>query len=333
MIMSKHNMQAVVIREPGGPEVLTLTDRPIPIPGNGEYLIRVKAAGVNRPDIAQREGKYPAPPGAPEDIPGLEVAGIIESSGGGTSLYSPGEKVCALLTGGGYSTHVVVPESQCLPVPEGFTMTEAASIPETFFTVWSNVFDRAHIQPDERFLIHGGTSGIGVAAIQMVKAMGGVAYATAGTDKKCQRCLELGATRAINYKSQDFEDILRQEGGVDVILDMVGGEYTQKNLNILNEDGRLVIINAMKNRMAEVDLMRLMVKRLTLTGSTLRARDTTFKQAIGRKLKENIWPLLEAGKIRPVVHATFSLSDAKNAHQMMESGEHIGKIVLLVEDD
>lgn len=324
-------MNAIVIPEPGGPDALRLESREIPEPGDNEVRIRVIAAGVNRPDIIQRNGKYPAPDGAPPDIPGLEVAGFIDQCGADVTHCQPGDKVCALLAGGGYAEYVVVPAEQCLPVPDGLSFAEAASLPETYFTVWSNIFDRADFTPGESVLIHGGTSGIGVAAIQMVRAMGGKVYSTSGSPEKCKLCEELGAELAINYKEEDFETLVRDKGGVDVILDMVGGEYTAKNLNCLKEDGRLVIINAMEGRFAEVDLMRIMVKRLVLTGSTLRARDPAFKGRIARNLRKYIWPFLEDKSIRQVVYATFSLKDASYAHRLMESGEHMGKIVLLTE--
>ncbi len=323
-------MKAIIISEPGGPEVLKVEERPIPTIGENEVLIRVKSAGVNRPDIVQRMGNYPAPPGAPPDIPGLEVSGEIEKVGQNVIRWKVGDAVCALLTGGGYAEYVNVPESQCLPIPHHLTFEEAASLPETFFTVWSNVFDRAKFQRGEKFLVHGGTSGIGVAAIQMVKVMGGKVFATAGSDEKCDFITSLRGI-AINYKTQDFEKVIKESGGgVDVILDMVGGEYTSKNINVLNPDGRLVIINAMKGRMAEVDLMKVMVKRLLITGSTLRARDSQFKGEIARKLEAHIWPFLESGEIKPIVFKTFKLSEASAAHELMESSQHIGKIVLTV---
>ncbi len=324
-------MQSIIIKEAGGPEVLVQASRPMPEPGSSEVRVRVMAAGVNRPDIFQRQGKYPSPPGVPSDIPGLEVAGIIDQVGDEVNRCAVGDAVCALVAGGGYAEYVVVPDVQCLPVPRGLSMEEAATLPETFFTVWSNVFDRAGFKAGESVLIHGGTSGIGVAGIQMIKAMGGKVMVTAGTDEKCSLCLDLGADIAINYRQEDFSEIIREHGGVDIILDMIGGDYTPKNLNALKADGRLVIINAMNGKMGEVDLMRVMVKRLTITGSTLRAREIPFKGAIANQLEKNIWPFLENGTIRPVVFATFSLRDAAYAHRLMESGEHMGKIVLLVE--
>lgn len=324
-------MQAIIFNEPGSPEVLVSESRPLPDPGRGEVRIRILAAGVNRPDIIQRQGKYPAPPGVPADIPGLEVAGIIDHTGEGVTRWQAGDAVCALVAGGGYAEYVIAPEAQCLPIPEGLSMAEAATLPETFFTVWSNVFDRGNFSPGESVLIHGGTSGIGVAGIQMIKGMGGKVIVTAGTEEKCQLCLELGADHAINYRKEDFAQIIRDTGGVDIILDMIGGDYTPKNISCLNTEGRLIIINAMNGRMGEVDLMRVMVKRLTITGSTLRAREVEFKGEIARQLEKNIWPMLENKTIRPVVFATFSLRDAAYAHHLMESGEHMGKIVLLAE--
>lgn len=324
-------MQSIIIEEAGGPEVLVPASKPMPEPASSEVRVRVMAAGVNRPDIFQRQGKYPSPPGVPSDIPGLEVAGIIDKVGDEVNRWTVGDAVCALVAGGGYAEYVVVPDVQCLPVPKGLSMEEAAALPETFFTVWSNVFDRAGFSPGESVLMHGGTSGIGVAGIQMVKAMGGTVYVTAGTEEKCNFSVDLGADRAINYRTEDFEEILRGLGGVDIILDMIGGDYTPKNLSCLKDEGRLVIINAMNGKIGQVDLMRVMVKRLTITGSTLRAREVAFKGAIANQLQNNIWPFLENGTIRPVVFATFSLRDAAYAHRLMESGEHMGKIVLLVE--
>lgn len=326
-----NSMDSIIITQPGDPDVLQLQQRPVPTPRPDEILIQVKAAGINRPDVIQRKGNYPAPSGAPADIPGLEVAGIVVKVGGEVTSFLPGDRVCALLAGGGYSTFVAVSSGQCLPIPANLSFQEAAALPETFFTVWSNIFDRADFQPGEHVLIHGGTSGIGVAAIQMITAMGGIVYATAGTEKKCRVTESLGASRGINYKSEDFEKVIREAGGVDIILDMVGGDYTQKNLNCLKEDGRLVIINAMRERMAQIDLMRLMVKRLHITGSTLRARDSSFKQKIGENLHKHIWPLIETDQIKPVIYTTFPLQEAAAAHRLMESGEHIGKIILTID--
>lgn len=320
-------MKAITIKKPGGPEVLQIEDKESPKAGKGEVLIEVKAAGVNRPDVFQRMGGYPAPAGAPDDIPGLELAGIIKAVGEDVNDWKVGDKVCALVAGGGYATEVVAPALQCLSIPQGLDFKEAASLPETFFTVWSNVFDRGRFKKGESFLVHGGTSGIGVSAIQMVKSMGGTVYTTAGTKEKCDYTDKLGADISINYKEEDFEEVLKDKG-VDVILDMVGGDYTAKNLNILNPDGRLVIINAMKNAESTINMKKLMVKRLTITGSTLRARSPEFKGKIAQKLKQYIWPKIESGEIKPVIFKSFPLKDAAKAHELMESSQHIGKIIL-----
>jgi len=322
-------MQAIIIKNPGGPEALQMEERERPKIQADEVLIDVKAAGVNRPDVFQRMGGYPAPEGVPDDIPGLEVAGVIKEVGKDVNQWQAGDKVCALVAGGGYASEVSAPEVQCLPIPQGLSFVEAASLPETFFTVWSNVFDRAKFQDGERFLVHGGTSGIGVAAIQMVKSMGGKVFTTAGTQEKCDYTIKLGAELAINYKEQDFDKILKErQFGIDVVLDMVGGDYTAKNINILNPEGRLVIINAMKNSKSTINMKKVMVKRLTITGSTLRARSSEFKGAIAENLKKHIWPKLESGEIKPIIHQTFPLAEASSAHALMESSEHIGKIVL-----
>lgn len=326
-------MRAIVITSPGGPEVLKVEEREMPRTSEGEVLIEVKAAGINRPDIFQRKGNYPAPPGVPDDIPGLEIAGIIKEVKDQGSRWKPGDRVCALLGGGGYAEFVNVPAGQCLPIPEGLDFTEAASLPETFFTVWTNVFDRAGFKSGENVLVHGGTSGIGVAAIQMVKAMGGKAYTTAGSTEKCQFAERIGAEKAVNYREEDFEKVLMDatgNEGVDIILDMIGGDYTPKNINLLRTEGRMVMINAMKGKIAEVDLLKVMRKRLTITGSTLRARDHVFKQAIAEKLEQNIWPFLADKTIKPIVYKTFPLKNAAEAHALMESSNHIGKIVLTV---
>jgi NADPH:quinone reductase len=324
-------MRAIKITTPGKPEVLKVHDVPMPVAGRGEVLIRVAAAGINRPDVAQRKGHYPPPAGA-SDIPGLEVAGIVESCGAEVTMFKPGDEVCALVTGGGYAEYCVAPEGQCLPVPNGLSLEEAASIPETYFTVWSNVFDRGRFHGGEYFLVHGGTSGIGVAAIQLVKAMGGIVYATAGSEEKCRYCEELGAVRGINYKTEDFSQVIKEltKGrGVDVILDMIGGAYTQPNLDSLAEDGRLVLINVMKGDEVPVKLSQIMRRRLTVTGSTLRVRDVAFKSAIASNLKQHVWPLFEQRKIKPIIFKAFSLSAASEAHELMESSAHIGKIILV----
>lgn len=322
-------MKAIIIKTPGGPEVLQLEERDSPKVKANEVLIEVKAAGVNRPDVFQRMGGYPAPQGAPDDIPGLEVAGIIKEVGQDVKQWQVGDKVCALVAGGGYASEVNAPAVQCLPIPKGLDFIEAASLPETCFTVWSNVFDRGNFQKGENFLVHGGTSGIGVTAIQMVKSMGGKVFTTAGTQEKCDYAIKLGADLAINYQEQDFEEYLKEEKeGVDVILDMVGGDYTAKNINLLNSEGRLVIINAMKNAESTINMKKVMVKRLTITGSTLRARSPEFKGAIAENLKKHIWPKIESSEIKPVIYKTFPLAEASKAHELMESSEHIGKIIL-----
>jgi NADPH2:quinone reductase len=324
-------MKAVAITRPGNPDVLEITERPTPVTQPREVLIKVAAAGINRPDVAQRKGVYPPPPGASPDIPGLEIAGTIEAVGQNVTLWQPGDKVCALVTGGGYAEYVTAPEGQCLPIPENLSFVEAASLPETFFTVWSNVFDRAQLKPGESLLVHGGSSGIGVTAIQMAKALGSTVYITAGSDAKCRFCEQLGATKGINYKEENFADALEQltEGrGVDVILDMIGGDYMAGNLQSLTNDGRLVFINTMNGKDVQVDLSVVMKKRLNITGSMLRSREVEFKAAIARKLQEHIWPLLSSGQIKPVVHKVFTAQDAAKAHELMESSEHIGKIVL-----
>jgi putative PIG3 family NAD(P)H quinone oxidoreductase len=322
-------MTAIEIEAPGGPEVLVPATRPVPAPGAGEVLIQVAAAGVNRPDVLQRLGGYPPPPGA-SDIPGLEVAGRIVALGGNAGALKLGDEVTALVTGGGYAEYCAAPAAQCLPIPQGLSLTEAAGIPETFFTVWSNVFDRGRLKAGESFLVHGGSSGIGTTAIQLAKALGARVFATAGSAEKCRACEGLGAERAINYRDEDFVAIVKEAtgGGVDVILDMVGGDYIQRNIKALAPDGRLCYIAFLGGAKAEVDFLPVMLKRLTITGSTLRARDVAFKGAIAEKLREKAWPLIEAGRVKPVVHRTFPLAQAAEAHRLMESGEHIGKIVL-----
>jgi putative PIG3 family NAD(P)H quinone oxidoreductase len=324
------SMTAIEISTPGGPEVLVPADRPVPVAGPGEVLIEVVAAGVNRPDVLQRLGNYPPPPGA-SDIPGLEIAGTIIALGEGVSDRSLGERVTALVTGGGYAQYCAAPAAQCLPIPEGLSLEEAAALPETFFTVWTNVFDRGRLQPGEAFLVHGGSSGIGTTAIQMARALGARVFATAGSAEKCRACEELGAERAINYREEDFVAIVKeatQGHGVDVILDMVGGDYIARNLRALAVEGRLCYIAFLGGSKAEVDFLPLMLKRITLTGSTLRARDVAFKAAIAENLKQRIWPKIEAGEIKPVLAARFALEQAAQAHALMESSQHIGKIVL-----
>ena len=324
-------MRVVEISAPGGPEVLRLGERPRPRPGQGEVLIEVAAAGVNRPDVMQRQGKYPPPPGA-SDIPGLEVAGKIVERGTGTGAFALGDHVCALVTGGGYAQYCLAPEAQCLPVPAGLTDVEAASLPETFFTVWSNVFDRGGLRPGESLLVQGGSSGIGVAAIQIAAALGSRVFATAGTEEKCAACVHLGAQRAINYRTEDFVAVVKAETagrGVDVILDMIGGEYLMRQTAALAEDGRLVLINTMGGARTTINLLEVMVKRLTITGSTLRSRPVSVKAEIARRLQQHVWPLLEVGKVKAVVFRTFPFAEAAAAHALMERSEHIGKIVLL----
>jgi NADPH2:quinone reductase len=324
-------MKAVVITQPGPPGVLNIQEKPQPVPLSHEVLIKVAAAGINRPDVFQRKGNYPPPPGASQDIPGLEVAGTIEAVGDNVTQWKPGDRVCALVIGGGYAEYCTAPEGSCLLVPDNLTLAEAASLPETFFTVWSNVFDRAQLKPGESLLVHGGSSGIGVSAIQIAKALGAIVYVTAGSDDKCLFCEQLGATKAINYKQENFAEAIVQltEGkGVDVILDMIGGDYTPLNLQALANEGRLVMINSMNGKDVQIDLSVVMRKRLNITGSMLRSRDVGFKAAIAAQLKEHVWPLLANGQIKPVVHQVFPASEAAKAHALMESSEHIGKIVL-----
>jgi len=324
-------MKAIVISHPGGPEVLAIEERATPVFSPDEVLVKVVAAGVNRPDVSQRKGNYPPPPGASPDIPGLEIAGVVTETGANVARWKPGDKICALVTGGGYAEYCAVPEGQCLPIPGNLTFEEAASLPETFFTVWSNVFDRGQLKAGETLLVHGGSSGIGVAAIQMAKAFGAIVYVTAGTDEKCRFCEDLGAAKAINYKTENFIEVIREitnGKGVDLILDMVGGDYVQGNLKSLANDGRLVLINMMMGKDVQVDLSQVMTKRLTITGSTLRSRDSVFKAAIGQNLEKHIWPLLASGEIKPIINAVFPSEKATDAHRLMESSEHIGKIVL-----
>lgn len=324
-------MRAVEITKPGGPEVLKISERPAPSPGEGEVLIRVAAAGVNRPDCLQRMGVYPPPPGA-SDLPGLEVAGTIAGVGKGVTRWKEGDAVCALLAGGGYAEYAVAPAGHCLPVPKGLSVIEAATYPEAVFTVWVNVFERAKLAAGESLLVQGGSSGIGVFAIQMGAAFGARVLATAGSPEKCAAITRLGAIRAIDYKKEDFADVAREvtgNRGVDVVLDMVGGDYVNRELACMAEDGRLSIIAFLGGPMAQVTLPLLMMKRLTLTGSTLRSRPAAFKSEIAKAIEERVWPLVEAGKIKPVIDSTFPLERAVDAHARMESGAHVGKIVLL----
>jgi len=324
-------MKVITITRPGGPEVLQITERPTPTCAANEVLIKVMAAGINRPDVAQRKGNYPPPAGAPQDIPGLEIAGVITNLGADVTRWQVGDKVCALVIGGGYAEYCSAPEGQCLPIPQNLSFTEAASLPETFFTVWSNVFDRGRLQPGETLLVHGGSSGIGVAAIQMATALGSKVYVTAGSDEKCNFCEELGAAKAINYKQENFSEAiakLTDGNGVDVILDMIGGDYTSPNIKSLANDGRLVFINTMRGKNAEIDLTEVMRKRICITGSMLRPRDVAFKGDIAQNLQKHIWPLLASGKIKPVIYQIFPAAKAAQAHQLMESSAHMGKIVL-----
>jgi NADPH:quinone reductase len=322
-------MKVVEISAPGGPDVLQMATRPLPVPGHGQVMIRLAYAGVNRPDALQRAGAYAPPPGA-SDLPGLEGAGTIAAIGPGVAGLEVGDEVCALFPGGAYAEYAVTPAAHCLPVPKGMALKEAACLPETFFTVWSNVFMRAGLQGGERFLVHGGSSGIGTTAIQLAHAFGARVFATAGSEEKCHACEGLGAERAINYKSEDFVAILKAVGGADVILDMVGGSYAQRNLSTLTDDGRLVQIAFLEGPKMELNLAPLMMRRLTLTGSTLRPQSDLAKSRIADALRDKVWPLLDAGRIAPVMDSEFALSDAAKAHARMESGAHIGKIVLRI---
>jgi len=320
-------MRAIEISKPGGPEVLTPTDRPVPEPGPGEVLIRVAYAGVNRPDALQRAGAYDPPPGA-SDLPGLECSGEVVATGPGVGWPEVGTMVCALLPGGGYAEYVTTPAAHCLPVPEGVSMAEAACLPETMFTVWSNVFMRGGLTAGERFLVHGGSSGIGTTAIQLAKAMGARVFTTAGSAEKCAACEKLGAERAVNYREEDFVKALKDEGGMNLILDMVGGDYIAKNLKLLAEEGRLVHIAFLGGPKAEVNFALAMVKRLTITGSTLRPQSDEAKARIAEELRDNAWPLIGPGRIMPVMDSTFPMDKAADAHALMERSTHIGKIVL-----
>lgn len=325
-------MTAIAITDPGGPDVLKPVTMDVPKPAAGEILIKVAAAGVNRPDVLQRMGAYPAPPGA-SPLPGLEIAGEVAALGEGASQWSVGDKVCALTAGGGYAEYCTVHESNALPVPAGLSMAEAAGVPETFFTVWTNVFERGALKPGESLLVHGGSSGIGTTAIQIAANLGSTVYTTAGSAEKCAACVELGAKLAINYREEDFVEVLKEatgKKGVDVILDMVGGDYIQRNIKAAARDGRIVNIAYLNGSRAEVDFMMVMLKRLTLTGSTLRIRPVADKAAIAAALHKTVWPLIEAGKVKPQLYKTFSMSDAGKAHALMETSAHIGKIVLEV---
>jgi len=328
------SMRCIELKAPGGPENLVLGERPVPQPKAGDVLIKVAAAGVNRPDIVQRRGLYPAPPDA-SDILGLEVAGTVVAHGSDVSTPAIGEKVCALLSGGGYAAYATVSAGQCLPFPKNFSAVQAAALPETFFTVWHNVFERGALKSGEVFLVHGGTSGIGTVAIQLAKAFGAYVIATAGSDEKCDACTKLGADLAINYRTADFAEEVKAKApgkGADVILDMVGGSYIARNIRSLKADGRLVNIAFLEGSKAEVDFMMVMLKRLTLTGSTLRIRDNAFKAALAAQLRAQVWPLLDAGTVKPVIDMTLPLAQAAEAHRRMESSGHIGKIVLEIGD-
>jgi NADPH:quinone reductase len=325
-------MRAIAISRPGGPEVLELVERPVPVPASSEVLIEVAAAGVNRPDILQRLGAYAPPPGV-SDLPGLEVAGTIVEAGDGVTRWRIGDRVCALVAGGGYAEYCAAPTSQCLPVPSTLDLVASAAIPETFFTVWTNVFDRGRLSKGQSLLVHGGSSGIGTTAIQLGRAFGARVFATAGSEKKCRACEELGAERAINYRTEDFEPMIKEATngrGVDLVLDMVGGSYFPRNLDVLATEGRLVQIAFLQDSTVELDLRTIMQKRVTVTGSTLRPRSPEEKGLIANALLSNVWPLIEQGTVRPVVYATLTLTDAAAAHRLMESSEHIGKIVLRV---
>lgn len=325
-------MQVVEITRPGGPEVLQLATRAVPQPGPGEVLIEVAAAGVNRPDCFQRAGTYSPPPGA-SDLPGLEVAGPIAQLGAGVTHWKVGDVVCALTPGGGYAQYCLTPAGQCLPVPRGLSLVEAGSLPETFFTVWINVFERGKLAAGETLLVQGGSSGIGVAAIQIARAFGHRVFATAGSPEKCTECEKLGAERGINYRSEDFVEVVKHltaAKGVDVILDMVGGDYVPREIKALATDGRLSIIAFLGGSKTTLDMSDILYRRLTITGSTLRPRSVEYKTQIAQALKDKVWPLIEAGKVRPVIYRTFPLAEASKAHALMESGAHVGKIVLTV---
>ncbi|MEZ5751382.1 MAG: NAD(P)H-quinone oxidoreductase [Paracoccaceae bacterium] len=322
-------MRAVEISKPGGPEVLTLCERPVPLPGAGEIVIKVAYAGVNRPDALQRAGMYAPPPGA-SDLPGLEASGTVAAVGPGVSRWAVGDRVCALLPGGGYAEYVATPAAHALPVPEGMDLRSAACLPETFFTVWTNVFDRGRLQAGDRFLVHGGSSGIGTTAIQLAAARGARVFATAGSAEKCAACEALGAERAINYREADFVEVMQAEGGANLILDMVGGSYLPRNVQALADDGRLVQIAFLTGPKVELNFAQVMMRRLTITGSTLRPQSVAAKAAIAESLEREVWPLLASGRVAPVIDSEYPLSEAPAAHARMESSGHIGKIVMKV---
>lgn len=326
-------MIAIAIQEPGGPEVLVPVERPVPAAGQGEVLIKVAAAGVNRPDVLQRQGRYATPPGV-TDIPGLEVSGVVAAVGPGVGTWAVGDRVCALVAGGGYAEYCVAPAVQCLPVPVGIDLVQAAAMPEVMFTVWSNVFERGHLAAGESILVHGGSSGIGTAAIQLARASGATVFATAGNDEKCRACEALGATQCVNYREADFVTVIRDATGgrgVDVVLDMVGGDYLQRNIDLLAPDGRLVQIGQLGGYRSQINTIPILQKRLTITGSTLRARSVEEKGRLAREVEQHVWPLVSSGAVRVLVHATFPLARAAEAHRLMEASSHIGKLVLLVE--
>jgi NADPH2:quinone reductase len=323
-------MTAVEIASPGGPEVLRVATRPVPEPGEGEVLVRVEAAGVNRPDVLQRQGLYRVPPGA-SDLPGLEVAGTVAALGPGVTEVAVGDRVCALTPGGGYAQYCRTPAGHCLPFPKAFDAVRAGALPETFFTVWINVFQRAQLGPGETLLVQGGSSGIGTNAIQLAAALGHRVFATAGTDEKCRACEQLGAERGINYRSEDFVEVVKSltgGRGVDVILDMVGGDYVPRELKALADDGRLSIIAFLGGTKATLDMSDILYRRLTITGSTLRPRSVAFKTSVARALRTHVWPMLDAGRVSPVIHAEFPLEEAARAHALMETSTHVGKIML-----
>ncbi len=322
-------MRAVGITKAGGPEVLQLTQRPVPVAAHGQVILKVAYAGVNRPDALQRAGLY-APPATASDLPGLEASGTVVAVGGGVAGLSVGDQVCALLPGGGYAEYVATPAAHCLPVPKGLSLKEAACLPETFFTVWSNVFTRGGLKAGERFLIHGGSSGIGTTAIQLANAFGARVFVPAGSNDKCAACVALGAEKAINYKDEDFVAVMKNEGGADLILDMVGGDYIPRNIKTLANDGRLVQIAFLQGAVTELNFAMMMIKRLTITGSTLRPQSDLAKAQIAQDLRDQVWPLIEVGMVAPVMDSTFELADAAGAHTRMESSGHIGKIVLTV---
>ncbi|WP_417832512.1 NAD(P)H-quinone oxidoreductase [Terasakiella sp.] len=331
--MIEQTMKCVEIREPGGPDVLTMTERNVPVAGAGEILVKVASAGVNRPDVIQRKGLYPPPPGA-SDLLGLEISGEVVALGEGVTNVSVGDTVCALTNGGGYAQYCVVPAEQCLPIPSGLTMEEAAAVPETFFTVWFNLYLQGGLRPGQTLLVQGGSSGIGTTAIQMATALGVTVFTTAGNDAKCQACRDLGASLAINYKDKDFVEVIKEATngkGVDMILDMVGGDYISRHIKCLAKKGRLINIAYLQGSKAEVNFMSVMMKQLTITGSTLRQQPLEIKKQIAEQLRETVWPLIESGKVKPVLFKSFAMNEAAAAHELMESSQHIGKIVLNVE--